>query len=210
MLRYYAERFSTVEVNNSFYRIPTEKVLAEWAEQVPSHFRFAIKASRRITHFSRLQNEDGSLEYFCRAVNPLGARLGPTLFQLPPTFSRDTDRLHSFLQRLPRHWRAAVEFRHTSWFEAEVYEVLRARNVPMVAVDKDDAEGTGAPLVPTAAWGYLRLRRTQYSAADLDGWAARIAEQPWTEAYVFLKHEEGSPAGPAAAQQLQRLTNGPE
>src|SRR3954462_2943263 len=155
MLRYYAARFHTVEVNNSFYRIPSESVLAGWAEQVPESFRFVLKASRRITHNHRLGDIDGSLEYFLRAANPLGERLGPTLFQLPPTFKKDLNRLQNFLARLPRRWPAAMEFRHPSWFDDAVYQLLRDRNVALVAVDEDDSEGTGSPLVPTASWGYL-------------------------------------------------------
>ena len=203
MLPYYAARFSTVEVNNSFYRIPSDRVLASWANQVPPEFRFVMKASRRITHSGRLKNEDGSLEYFLQAVNPLGHRMGPTLFQLPPTFKKDPARLQSFLSRLPQRWPAAVEFRHRSWFDEEVYQLLRDRDVALVAVDED--EGEGAPLIPTAAWGYLRLRRITYDRSQLSAWAARIGEQSWSEAYVFLKHEEGSPTGPAAAQELQQI-----
>jgi uncharacterized protein YecE (DUF72 family) len=203
MLPYYAARFSTVEVNNSFYRIPSDRVLASWAGQVPSQFRFVMKASRRITHNGRLRDEDGSLEYFLQAVNPLGERLGPTLFQLPPTLKKDAGRLQGFLSRLPRRWAAAMEFRHQSWFDDEVYQLLRERDVALVAVDQD--EGEGGPLVPTAGWGYLRLRRIAYDTPQLSAWAARIAAQPWREAYVFLKHEEGSPSGPAAAQELQEI-----
>jgi uncharacterized protein YecE (DUF72 family) len=206
MLPYYAARFSTVEVNNSFYRIPSDRVLASWASQVPPEFRFVMKASRRITHNGRLKNEDGSLEYLLQAVNPLGHRMGPTLFQLPPTFKKDPARLQSFLSRLPRRWPAAVEFRHQSWFDEEVYQLLRDRDVALVAVDED--EGEGAPLIPTAAWGYLRLRRIHYDRSQLSSWAAGIGEQPWSEAYVFLKHEEGSPTGPAAAEELKRIVLG--
>jgi uncharacterized protein YecE (DUF72 family) len=205
MLGFYSSRFPTVEVNNSFYRIPSESVLAGWAEQVPDGFRFVMKASRRITHNNRLKDEDGSLAYFLRAVNPLGQRLGPTLFQLPPTFKKDLDRLQNFLGRLPRRWPAAVEFRHVSWFDEEVCGVLRSREVALVAVDEDEVEGTGAPLVPTAPWGYLRLRRSTYDPDRLQAWAARVRQQPWQEAYVFLKHEEGSPTGPAAAGELKQL-----
>jgi uncharacterized protein YecE (DUF72 family) len=205
MLGYYAERFRAVEVNNSFYRIPSERVLSSWAEQVPEQFRFVMKASRRITHGQRLRDDDGSLAYFLRAVNPLGHRLGPTLFQLPPNFQLDTARLRNFLARLPRRWPAAMEFRHPSWFVDEVYELLRSRDVPLVAVDEDQEAGSGAPLVPTASWGYLRLRRGNYSTADLMGWADRIETQGWTEAYLFLKHEEGSPSGPGAARDLNAI-----
>ena len=208
MLHYYSSRFSTVEVNNSFYRIPSERVLATWAEQVPPEFRFVMKASRRITHNHRLKDEDGSLAYFLRAVNPLGPRLGPTLFQLPPTFKKDAGRLQDFLTKLPRHWRAAVEFRHASWFDDEIYAMLQARDVSLVAVDQDESEGTGAPLVATASWGYLRLRRTGYEAQDLRDWKARISSQSWNDAYVFLKHEEGSPTGPGAAEELQGILLG--
>src|SRR5215213_335232 len=130
MLRYYSARFPTVEVNNSFYRIPSESVLAGWAGQVPEGFRFVLKASRRITHHHRLADVDGSLGYFLRAVNPLGERLGPTLFQLPPTFKKDVSRLSQFLGRLPQRWPAAIEFRHASWLDDEVYDVLRSRDVP--------------------------------------------------------------------------------
>jgi uncharacterized protein YecE (DUF72 family) len=200
MLSFYASHFSTVEVNNSFYRIPTEAVLTTWAAQVPEGFRFVIKASRRITHNSRLADQDGSLAYFLRAVNPLAEHLGPTLFQLPPTFKKDASRLAGFLSRLPHRWPAAMEFRHPSWFDDEVYQLLRARDVPLVTVDKEDEEGAGAPLEATAAWGYLRLRRLDYDLGALASWAARIRRQPWTEAYVFLKHEEGSPTGPALAR----------
>jgi uncharacterized protein YecE (DUF72 family) len=207
MLRFYAERFRTVEVNNSFYRIPNERVLASWAEQVPEQFRFVLKASRRITHNHRLADADGSLDYFLRAANPLGARLGPTLFQLPPTFKKDLTRLRDFLARLPRRWQAAMEFRHPTWFDDEVYDLLRARDVPLVAVDEDESEGHGSPLIPTATWGYLRLRRSLYDAPRLEQWTRQIQSQPWTEAYVFLKHEEGSPTGPAPARELERILN---
>jgi uncharacterized protein YecE (DUF72 family) len=164
-----------------------------------------MKASRRITHNRRLRDDDGSLAYFLRAVNPLGERLGPTLFQLPPTFQLDLSRLREFLQRLPKRWPAALEFRHPSWFVDEVYELLRSRNVPLVTVDEERADRIAAPTAPTASWGYLRLRRGNYSTADLVSWADRIESQGWTEAFVFLKHEEGTPTGPAAAQELNGI-----
>jgi uncharacterized protein YecE (DUF72 family) len=207
MLPYYSSCFSAVEVNNSFYRTPAERVLLSWASQVRSDFRFVMKASRRITHNNRLRDDDGSLGYFLQAVNPLGERLGPTLFQLPPTFKKDLDRLGEFLHRLPRNWPAAVEFRHSSWFDDDVYQLLSERDVPLVAVD-DVAEDSGAPLIPTATWGYLRLRRTDYDRPALESWAARIVAQRWHTAWVFLKHEEGSPTGPAAARELQQILAG--
>ena len=204
MLRFYASRLPAVEINNTFYRMPSERVLVEWAGQVPEAFRFVLKASQRITHYARLKIEDDSLDYFLRTANVLGSRLGPTLFQLPPNLKKDLPRLSAFLAKLPRTWRAAMEFRHESWFADDVLEALRARDIAMVAVDEDEG---GSPLVPTASWGYLRLRRTGYDAAALAAWADRIQDQPWTEAYAFLKHdEEGSEAnGPRWAEELRGL-----
>jgi len=199
MLRHYAERFPTVEINNSFYRIPKEKVLLEWAAQVPAGFRFVLKASRRITHINRLGDEDGSLGYFLRTVNVLGERLGPTLFQCPPSLRKDIGRLREFLTLVPRTWRAALEFRHGSWFDDEVYEALHAHDVALVAVDEDEET---TPLVPTASWGYLRLRRTGYGDDELEAWVERIESQPWREAFVFLKHDEEGGTGPEAAVRL--------
>jgi uncharacterized protein YecE (DUF72 family) len=199
MLRYYATKFPAVEINNSFYRIPREKVLLEWSGQVPAEFRFVLKASRRITHINRLTDEDGSLAYFLRTVNVLGERLGPTLFQCPPTLRKDVARLRDFLALVPRTWPAALEFRHDSWFTDEVYDALRAHDVALVTAEEDDG---GTPFVSTASWGYLRLRRTLYSEPELRTWHERILTQPWREAYVFLKHDEGSGAGPDAARTL--------
>jgi uncharacterized protein YecE (DUF72 family) len=207
MLQYYSARFPTVEVNNTFYRMPAERILAGWADQVPAEFRFVVKASRRITHNNRLNDEDGSLGYFLRAVNPLGERLGPTLFQLPPNFKKNVDRLRQFLTLLPRRWAAAMEFRHPSWFDDDVYDLLRSRDVPLVTVDVDEGEDTGSPLVPTASWGYLRLRRSAYDEQGLRVWASRIRDQQWSEAYLFLKHEDGSPTGPGAAGEMRAIVD---
>jgi uncharacterized protein YecE (DUF72 family) len=200
MLRHYAARFPTVEINNSFYRIPKEKVLLEWAEQVPPEFRFVLKASRRITHINRLTDEDGSLGYFLRTANVLGEKLGPTLFQCPPSLKKDVARLREFIALVPRTWRAAFEFRHASWFDDEVYDALRGHDMALVTAEEDDEPST--PLVPTSGWGYLRLRRTVYSEDELTEWLERIEAQPWQEAFVFLKHDEENKAGPDAAIRL--------
>ena len=202
MLRFYATRLPTVEINNSFYRIPREKVLMDWAAQVPAEFRFVLKASRRITHINRLASQDDSLDYFLKTVNVLGERLGPTLFQCPPSLRLDLPRLRDFLERVPRTWRAALEFRHASWFTDEVYEALRAHDVALVAAEEDE---DATPLVATASWGYLRLRRTLYSTEELAAWAARVAGQPWKEAFVFLKHDEEGGTGPDAAVRLREM-----
>ncbi|HWB40011.1 MAG TPA: DUF72 domain-containing protein [Gemmatimonadales bacterium] len=202
MLRYYATRLPTVEINNSFYRIPRESVLLDWAARVPAEFRFVLKASRRITHINRLADADDSLAYFLRTVNVLGERLGPTLFQCPPTLRKNLELLRSFLAKVPRTWRAAMEFRHDSWFDEEVYQALESHDVPLVGVDEDEG---ATPLVTTASWGYLRLRKTAYGEHELAEWAERVRSQPWREAYVFLKHDEDSPAGPDAAVRLAAL-----
>ena len=206
MLRFYASRLETVEINNTFYRMPSERVLMDWAAQVPETFRFILKASQRITHYARLKLEDDSLDYFLRTANVLEHRLGPTLFQLPPNLKKDLPRLADFLGKLPRTWRSAMEFRHESWFADDVFEALRSRDIALVAVDDDE---TGAPLVPTASWGYLRLRRRDYDPGALAAWAERILAQPWQEAYAFLKHEEDETAanGPRWAEELARLTS---
>lgn len=204
MLGYYASRLDTVEINNTFYRMPSEKVLLGWAAQVPETFRFILKAPRRLTHIHRLSDEDDSLDYFLRTAGVLEGRLGATLFQLPPTLKKDTDRLAGFLGRLPRTWRTAFEFRHDSWMDEEVFTLLRERNAALCLADTDDAP---AAVVSTADWGYLRLRRAGYTDPDLREWAARIAAQPWDTAYVFLKHEDTG-AGPELAERLVGLTTG--
>jgi uncharacterized protein YecE (DUF72 family) len=211
MLTFYAARLSTVEINNTFYRMPQESVLTGWAARVPPGFRFVLKASQRITHFARLGDDSGALEYFLRAASVLGPQLGPTLFQLPPNMKKDLAKLHAFLARLPHRWRAAFEFRHDSWFDDEVYAALRAHDIALVYAEDEDG---ATPLLPTAGWGYLRLRRPVYSPAELEDRAARVRAQSWGEAFVFFKHEEGAPAlpgtGPLAAESFQVLTGSGE
>ncbi len=207
MLGYYAERLHAVEINNTFYRLPRQSVLESWAAQVPEGFRFVIKASRRITHFKRLKNTEDETEYLLRTTQTLGERLGLILFQLSPNLKVDVPRLERFLELLPDGTRAAFEFRHSSWLEDEVYELLRSRGL---ALCLSDDEGEDAPeLVATAPYGYLRLRRPGYSEADLTAWVRRVQAQPWDEAFVFFKHEEAG-AGPAlAARFLRRLERAP-
>ena len=198
MLAYYASRFPTVEINNTFYQMPKEKVLLAWAEQVPAQFSFAIKASRRITHFARLKPESAELvEYMVRATAVLAERAGPILFQLPPNLKKDVDLLRGFLERLPEGRRYAVEFRHATWFEPLIFDALRDHNVALVAIEQDDFT---SPVEATATWGYLRLHRLDYTAAQLADWARRVSGGAWKEAYVFFKHDhvpEGG-SGPAA------------
>ena len=210
MLRYYAERFPTVEINNTFYRMPTEALLKGWAEQVPESFTFVIKSPKRITHDRRLNECGELLAYLFRVTATLDSRLGPLLFQLPPNFKQDVPRLKSFLEEMPEPRRVAVEFRHASWFDDETFETLRARGAALCVADT--GEEPVAPLVATTDWGYLRLRREDFSDADLRDWARRIGEQPWGDAFVFMKHEEEGKGPKLAAKLIEvfRGARGPE
>lgn len=196
MLPYYAERFSTVEINNTFYRLPRESVVTEWAQAVPEGFTFSIKASQRITHHARLRDVDELMGYLLRVTTALGDRRGPTLFQLPPNMKKDRDRLAAFLALVPRRWLAAMEFRHASWFDDDTYNLLRAHEVALVIAESEDQE---TPLVATAPFGYLRLHRPAYENDALDAWADRLRGQPWERAWVYFKHDTDT-AGPALAQ----------
>lgn len=196
MLGYYAARFSTVEINNTFYKLPERQTLERWAEQVPAGFVFVLKASQRITHRQRLAPESKeTVDYMLDTGAALGDKLGPILFQTPPFLKKDAARLRAFLELLPVARRYAFEFRHETWRDDEIYETLRARNAALVCADTEESGAGGAPIVPTADWGYLRLRRMDYDAAALEPWAGRIRSQPWQQAFVFFKHEEGHPLG---------------
>jgi len=201
MLRYYAERLSAVEINNTFYRMPREAMLAQWAEQVPAGFVFVLKASQRITHQKRLKDAGGEAEYFFRMASTLGDRLGPALFQLPPNLKKDVPRLADFLAALPAGARAAFEFRHPSWFEDDVFEALAARGAALCIAEDEDLE---TPLRATTGWGYARLRRQDYGPDDLRARAERYRTQPWKELFVFFKHEEGG-RGPALARDFAQV-----
>lgn len=196
MLGFYSSKFPTVEINNTFYRLPKEDVLQSWAAQVPEPFTFAIKASQRITHYARLKPESASaVEFLLKNTASLAGRLGPILFQLPPNLKKDTDRLRAFIDTLPADRRYTIEFRHESWFEDDVFDALRARDIPLCVTEQPDF---AAPLVSTATWGYVRLHRFDYDAAMLAEWSKKISAQGWTEAFVFFKHDEGVGSGPPA------------
>lgn len=201
MLPSYASRLSTVEVNNTFYRMPKEKVLLEWAEAVPEGFKFSVKASQRITHHARLRDVGENLQYFLRVCSSLGEKRGPSLFQLPPNLKADLPLLTDFLALLPKGWRATMEFRHQTWFTDAVYEALKAKDVALTIAEQDDFE---VPVVATASWGYLRLHRSAYDTERLNAWARRINEQPWQEAFVYFKHE-GEGSGPEVAEEFGKL-----
>jgi len=205
MLGYYAGRYPTVEINNTFYRLPKEHVLQDWASQVHDRFTFSIKASQRITHYARLKPESASaLEFLLKNTATLGGRLGPILFQLPPNLPKNLERLQAFLALLPTDRRFTIEFRHESWFDEDVFSVLRERDVALCITEQADF---AAPLVSTASWGYLRLHRFDYDVPMLAEWAARIAAQSWNEAYVFFKHDEGIGSGPPAVGAFLQAVN---
>jgi len=187
MLRYYAERLPTVEINNTFYRMPAEAMLANWASEVPAHFTFTLKAPRRITHVQRLKEAGANVAEFLRRAATLGDKLGVLLFQLPPYLKKDLPRLQNFLDLLPPERRAAFEFRNDSWQDEEVYESLRARGAMLCVTDTDEGD---TPFVATSEFGYLRLRRTHYGDADLRAWVEKIAVQPIERAYVYFMHED--------------------
>ncbi len=188
MLHFYGERFRTVEINNTFYRMPKESVLEAWAAEVSPEFKFVLKASQRITHMQRLKDADDSVSYLLRVAGVLLKRLGPLLFQLPPNFQKDVPRLRRFLELIPRERRAAFEFRHQSWFDPEVFDLLREyQAVLCIAEAENDLE---IPFVSTADWGYLRLRRPDYGDEELKEWVKRVRQQDWQEAFIFFKHED--------------------
>jgi uncharacterized protein YecE (DUF72 family) len=203
MLAYYAERFSTVEVNYTFRRMPTAKAIAGWAAATPDTFVFVLKAPQRITHFARLANVDEPVRFFCDTARALGVKLGPLFFQLPPTLKKETARLADTLYMVPPDQRCAFEFRHPSWFADDVYEVLRGRNAALCIADNEEG---ATPAVATADFGYLRLRAVEYSDADLARWAATVREagRDWRDAFVFFKHED-SASGPALARRFEGL-----
>ena len=202
MLASYAERLHTVEINNTFYQMPKVSVLEHWAAATPENFSFAIKASRRITHDARLKADAAadSVAYLYKNLEALGGKRGPVLFQLPPFLKKDLPRLRDFLQLLPEGHRAAFEFRNESWFDDEVYELLRAAGAALCLSERED--GAPPPLVETAPWGYVRLRLESYSDADLEQWAARLAATRWQQIHVYFMHE---PTAPGYAQTLLRF-----
>jgi len=208
MFAYYAERFSTVEINATFYRMPTAATVEGWAKAVPAAFTFVLKAPQRITHFARLRDVDDPVRFFCDTARTLGPKLGPLLFQLPPNFKVDTGRLADLLALLPPDVRAAFEFRNATWFTDDVYARLAGKNAALCVADNDDG---ATPAVATADWGYLRLRATGYSDDDLRGWLATMRRigAHWRDAFVFFKHEDEG-QGPKMAKKLrERVGSGP-
>jgi uncharacterized protein YecE (DUF72 family) len=202
MLPYYSERFSTVEINYSFYRMPNEKILAGWNQETPERFKLTLKAPKRITHDSRLRNCADPLNHFINVANTLGPKLGALLFQLPPYFKKDLGVFDAFLAELPADTCAAFEFRHASWLDEEVYARLQARNLALCIAD---SEKTSTPLRMTADYAYFRLRDEGYKADDIANWAQTIRTHTSNcrDVYVYFKHEEAG-TGPEFARSLLR------
>jgi uncharacterized protein YecE (DUF72 family) len=203
MLSYYAERFSTVEINATFYRMPSKKMVDGWAAGTPENFVFVLKAPKRITHDARLKAVEQPLSYFCETARALGPKLGPFLFQLPPYFKKELQRLKDLLDLFPEELKAAFEFRHPSWFSDDVYELLRSKNSALCIADTE--KGT-TPILTTADFGYFRLRDEGYSEEDLTKWCeiVRGSADLWRDAFVYFKHEE-SGMGPALARRFREI-----
>ncbi len=207
MLAYYAARFSTVEINYTFYRLPTEKLVAGWAAGTPTPYKLTLKAPKRITHDRRLREAGELLRAFCHAAGTLGDKLGVLLFQLPPNFKLDLALFDVFLADLPPGAKAAFEFRHPSWFDDAVYDRLRARNLALCIAD---SEKVSTPVVATADYGYFRLRDEGYEDADIGLWADTIrAQRPqWVDTFVYFKHEEEGKGPEFARRLIERLADG--
>jgi uncharacterized protein YecE (DUF72 family) len=206
MLSYYSRRLPAVEINNTFYRLPQPSMVENWKQQVPDTFRFSIKATQRITHIKRLKNCAEETKYLMETAALLGERLGVVLFQLPPNSKKDAERLREFVDCLPPNSRAAFEFRHESWLDDEICDLLRSKNCALVVSDTDEKPLTS--INATANWGYLRLRRTSYADDDLRMWMQRVKEQTWKDAFVFFKHEDEG-VGPKLAAQFLELSEPP-
>lgn len=202
MLAWYSERLATVEINNTFYRMPSTTMLETWAGATPAHFLFAIKASRRITHLARLKAESAAepLGLFYRNLAALGAKRGPVLFQLPPNLKKDLPRLSAFLSLLPEDHGAAFEFRDDSWFTDDVYDALKEAGAALCVSERSD--NAPPPLVETALWGYVRLRLETYADGDLRRWAQRLGATSWHRIHVYFMHD---PTAPAYAKALMGL-----
>ncbi|MEP7206284.1 MAG: DUF72 domain-containing protein [Casimicrobiaceae bacterium] len=204
MLPWYSARLPTVEINNTFYRMPKVSMLENWAATTPETFRFAIKASRRITHISRIKPESAAeaLGFLYRNLAALGAKRGPVLFQLPPNLKKDVPRLRAFLGLLPAGHQAAFEFRSDTWFDDEVYTVLADSGAALCLSEREDE--TAPTVVETTSWGYVRLRLEAYSQDQLAAWAHRFAASAWHTVHAYFMHE---PTAPDYARALMQARN---
>jgi uncharacterized protein YecE (DUF72 family) len=203
MLRYYAERLNTTEINYTFHRIPAAKTIDNWNNLTPPTFRFSLKAPQKITHWAKLRDCADTMRYFHDVISSLGEKLGPVLFQLPPNFKKDTFVLADFVNCLPDGARAAFEFRHESWFSDDVWDIFRTHNVALCLNETADF---AAPKICTADFGYLRLRREDYAGQDIKGWVDFVGAQSarWRDIFIYFKHEEAG-VGPKFARQMMDM-----
>jgi uncharacterized protein YecE (DUF72 family) len=204
LLHFYAERLNTVEINNTFYHMPNGSVLASWADQVGKDFVFALKAPQTITHIKRLQHVSSEMSYLFKALSVMEKKLGPVLFQFPESFRADRTLLEDFLGLIRSNAACAFEFRHPSWIEAGVQDLLQQKGCSLCIADTD--ENPANEIISTAPWGYLRLRRNDYTDADLSQWVERILAQKWNKAFVYFKHE-GEAIGPELAMRFNALVD---
>jgi uncharacterized protein YecE (DUF72 family) len=204
MLPYYAERFPTVEINYTFYRTPTEKILAGWDQATPGRFKLTLKAPKRITHDARLRDCGDRVRPFLETAATLGPKLGALLFQLPPNLKKDLALFDAFLDTFPPRVCAAFEFRHVSWFDDEVYARLRERNLALCVAD---SEKLSTPVEITADYGYFRLRDEGYQPSDIDRWAGVIRQKTSAckDVFVYFKHEEEGKGPEFAKLLMERL-----
>jgi len=203
MLGYYASRLHAVELNNTFYRMPKPEMIESWKSQVPENFRFSVKAPQTITHFRRLKDAAPQTRIMLKTVAALDQRLGAVIFRLPEEMKKDLKRLESFLKVLPVDTPAVFDFRHPTWFDDEVVELLRSQK--RVFCVSDIEELPESYTFKTADWGYVRLRRERYTEAELVRWVKRIKAQKWNDTYVFFKHEDEG-TGPTLAAQFVALS----
>jgi len=204
MLGFYSGRLDAVEINNTFYRMPKESVVLSWSKEVPGHFVFAVKAPQVITHLKRLRGVFEETDYFFKTISALDQKLGPVLFQFPKSFRADRPALQEFLTLIPQGRNCAFEFRNPSWLDDETASLLRENGASLCIADADENPAT--EIVGTTSWGYLRLRRSEYTDADLSEWMERISLQKWEKVFIFFKHEDEA-RGPEMAIRFRELVD---
>ena len=191
-LSFYAKHFNTTEINNTFYRLPTPKLTQGWHDEVPNDFSFTLKLSQKITHIRRLKNVEVEMEVFLNAAAELKGKLGPILVQLPPNLKKNIEVLGQFLSQYAAGRKLAFEFRHESWFVAEVYGLLREHGAALGVVETEKSEDAPTPLEVTGSFVYMRLRKGEYSTAELERWADWIRAQD-KDVYCYMKHDAKAP-----------------
>jgi len=204
-LAFYAEHFKTTEINNTFYRLPTQKLTEGWYQSAPAGFVFTLKLSQKITHIKRLKNADAEMQFFLEAAASLAEKLGPILVQLPPNYKKNTEVLSEFLGNYAPGRRLAFEFRNESWFSDDVYQVLSDNHTSLGIVEPEKDDAPKPPLIVTGPFVYMRLRKGEYSESELAEWAKWIQDQK-VDVYCYMKHDLKAPV--LASQLLKALGDG--